>query len=51
LVRDGICEWDGKNAGGDALSEGVYYYLIDVEAFCFGRTEEKELEGSLTLVR
>lgn len=51
LIREGICEWDGKNAGGDAVSEGTYYFLIDVEAVCIGETETRTIDGSLELVR
>ncbi|MFZ6053154.1 T9SS type B sorting domain-containing protein [Halocola ammonii] len=51
LIHDGNCEWDGRNAAGNVVSEGTYYYLIDAAAVCFGQTETKTIDGSLELVR
>jgi gliding motility-associated-like protein len=51
LIRDGVCEWDGNDAGGNAVSDGTYYFLIDARAVCSGQTEEKEIAGYLELVR
>ena len=43
--------WDGKYAGGDAQS-GVYYWVIKyTENRTFSKLVEKEIHGSVTLLR
>ena len=51
LVHEEGCVWDGRTEGGDDVSEGVYYYIIDISSSCLGRTQTREFEGSLTLKR
>ncbi|WP_306642149.1 gliding motility-associated C-terminal domain-containing protein [Sanyastnella coralliicola] len=51
LVHEEGCVWDGRTEGGDDVSEGVYYYIIDISSSCLGRTQTREFEGALTLKR
>lgn len=51
LMSEGSCSWAGVNQNGQDCSEGVYYYIINMESNCPGAVNEKELTGSFTLAR
>ncbi|MGB1031580.1 MAG: gliding motility-associated C-terminal domain-containing protein, partial [Flavobacteriales bacterium] len=51
LVTENECFWDGRTEGGDDMSDGVYYYIIDIKSQCLDRSEEEERAGSVTLLR
>lgn len=42
--------WDGRNASGEPVSEGVYYYLLRYAVTC-GERQEGEVSGAFTVVK
>lgn len=45
------CRWDGLNQNELDVSEGTYYYIVDLRSVCLDRDELRTLNGSLTLIR
>lgn len=50
-IHKGICAWDGTNANGRDMSDGTYFYLVNLRAACYERAEEDVRSGTVTLVR
>lgn len=42
--------WDGRDSGGNFLSEGAYYYIVDLETRC-GTPPNMPMSGSFELLR
>lgn len=50
-IADGVCSWNGKTEDGDELGEGVYFYIVDYSARCLNAGGERNLTGTIKLVR
>lgn len=50
-IVEGECIWDGRSSNNDEVSEGVYYYIVDLRSVCLDRDETRTLTGHLTLIR
>ena len=50
-ITDGACSWNGKTEDGNELSEGTYFYIIDFSAQCLNAGGERNLTGTIKLVR
>ncbi|MGF1566252.1 MAG: gliding motility-associated C-terminal domain-containing protein [Flavobacteriales bacterium] len=50
-IVDGACSWNGKTENGDELSEGMYFYIVDYSARCLNAGGERNLTGTIKLVR
>jgi gliding motility-associated-like protein len=50
-IVDGACSWNGKTEDGDELSEGMYFYIVDYSARCLNAGGERNLTGTIKLVR
>jgi hypothetical protein len=51
LIVENACSWDGDTDGGQALAEGVYYYIVDMNSTCNGQGGGRRITGDLTLTR
>lgn len=51
LITEGACSWDGKTENGEELSEGQYFYIVDYSAQCLNSGGERNLTGTIKLVR
>lgn len=51
LIVENACAWDGDTDGGQALAEGVYYYIVDMSSACNGQGGGRRITGDLTLTR
>jgi gliding motility-associated-like protein len=50
-IVEGECIWDGRADNGNEVSEGVYYYIVDLRSVCGDRDELRTINGHLTLIR
>ncbi len=50
LLAEDVCSWDGL-VESDESHEGVYYYIIDLKSACYGREENEQRHGHVSLVR
>ncbi len=50
LLAEDVCSWDGL-VDSDESHEGVYYYIIDLKSACYGREENEQRHGHVSLVR
>ena len=44
-------EWDGRDADGDEMANGVYFYKVIAKAFIDGKTKTKEVIQKLVIMR
>ncbi len=50
-IVEGACSWGGQTEAGADVSEGVYYYIVDLYSRCLSYEGERTLHGDLTLTR
>jgi gliding motility-associated-like protein len=50
-VLENGCQWNGRDENGNELSEGVYFYMVDLASQCFDRGGQKSVSGTIDLVR
>ncbi len=50
-IIENACSWNGRDENGNDLSEGVYFYIIDMSAVCLERSGQRSENGTINLVR
>jgi gliding motility-associated-like protein len=50
-LHRGPCLWDGKTKNLDSVSDGTYYYLINLYSKCLDYESANQLNGSLEILR
>lgn len=50
-IHKDICAWDGNSPAGEMMHEGTYFYLVDLRVRCFGRDENRQIAGHVSLLR
>ncbi len=48
LIADPTCHWDGKSIDGEAMEEGIYYYIMTLNSCS---SEGDKLDGYIHLLR
>ena len=51
LILEKECSWDGTDGGGNDLTDGTYFYIIELESRCGPRSDSKEISGIVTVQR
>ncbi len=50
-IHKDICAWDGNTPAGEMMHEGTYFYLVDLRVQCFGRDQNRQIAGHVSLLR